>query len=364
MSAIKKTLVSGIQSSGKLHIGNYFGAIKQNIELGNSGEYDPYIFLADYHSMTSLTDATERLANTFDAACTYLAFGLDAERVTLFKQSDVPEVHELTWILNTVAPMPMLMLTHAFQDKISKNLEARIDAALNKRGVSESMVVLESSITAETLISDLKNTNVGLFDYPVLMAADILIYDGEVVPVGRDQEQHVEIARELAGKYNRTYKGGEQLKLPQAYIKKEVATVPGVDGGKMSKSKNNHIPLFGTPEDTKKRIMSIVTDSALPEDKKNPDTNNIYNIHKLFLTESEDMELRAKFENGGYGYKDAKEVLLSTFTNWILPYREKYEHFNSHPEIVREILKKGGVRARAKAEKKMEDIRQSTGLNK
>ena len=254
--AAKKILVSGIQSSGKLHIGNYFGAIKQNIELGNRDEYEAYIFLADYHSMTTLTDATERIGNTLDAACTYLAFGLDPQKVTLFKQSDVPEVHELTWILNTVTPMPLLMLAHAFKDQDAKN----------------------------------KNVSVGLFDYPVLMASDILIYDGEVVPVGRDQEQHVEIARELAGKFNRAY--GSLLRLPQSYIKKDVATVPGIDGVKMSKSKNNHIPLFGSPEETKKRIMSIVTDSANPEDKKNPDTNNIYNIHKLFLTLDEDIALR------------------------------------------------------------------------
>ena len=329
MSAIKKTLVSGIQSSGKLHIGNYFGAIKQNIELGNSGEYHAFIFLADYHSMTSLTDSKERQANTFDAACTYLAFGLDTERVTLFKQSDVPLVHELTWVLNTVTPMPMLMLAHAFKDHDAKN----------------------------------KDVNVGLFDYPVLMASDILIYDGEVVPVGRDQEQHVEIARELAGKYNRAYANGEPLKLPQAYIKKDVATIPGIDGGKMSKSKNNHIPLFGTREDTKKRIMSIVTDSASPEDKKDPDTNNIYNIHKLFLTESEDEELRAKFQHGGYGYKEAKDALLATFTDWILPYQEKYEYFNMQPNVVHEILKSGGEKARAKALTRMTEIRCATGLD-
>lgn len=324
---MKKTLVSGIQSSGKLHIGNYFGAIKQNIELGNSADYDAYIFLADYHSMTSLTDAKERMENTFDAACTYLAYGLDTQKVTLFKQSDVPEVHELTWILNTVTPMPMLQLAHSFKDHIAKN----------------------------------KNVNAGIFDYPVLMASDILIYDGKVVPVGKDQEQHVEIARELAGKYNRAYKG--TLKLPQACIKKEVATVPGIDGEKMSKSKNNHIPLFGTPEETKKRIMSIVTDSAKPEDKKNPDTNNIYNIHKLFLSREEDAQLRAKFENGGYGYKEAKEALYETFTKWNAPYQEKYNEFQSRPELVWEILKYGGEKARAKAQAKMRSIRIETGLD-
>lgn len=324
---MKKTLVSGIQSSGKLHIGNYFGAIRQNIELGNSADFDAYIFLADYHSMTSLTNTKERMANTFDAACTYLAFGLDPEKVTLFKQSDVPEVHELTWVLNTVTPMPMLMLAHAFKDHDAKN----------------------------------KDVNVGLFDYPVLMASDILIYDGEVVPVGRDQEQHVEIAREVAGKYNRAY--GNLLTLPQAFIKKDVAVVPGIDGGKMSKSKNNHIPLFAQEEETKKRIMSIVTDSARPEEKKNPDENNIYQIHKLFLTSEEDKALRAKFENGGYGYKEAKEALFETFTKWITPYQEKYDYYHAHPEIVKDILHAGGTKARRKAQLKMEKIRSATGLS-
>jgi tryptophanyl-tRNA synthetase len=328
MTTARKTLVSGIQSSGKLHIGNYFGAIKQNIELGNSDAYDAYIFLADYHSMTSLIDAGERRNNTFDAACTYLAFGLDPEKVTLFKQSDVPEVHELTWILNTVAPMPMLMLAHAFKDHDAKN----------------------------------KDVSVGLFDYPVLMASDILIYDGEIVPVGKDQEQHVEIARELAGKYNRAY--GELLKMPQAFIKKDVATVPGIDGEKMSKSKNNHIPLFGSPEDVQKRIMSIVTDSARPEDKKDPDTNNVYNIHKLFLTKEEDEVLRAKFKDGGYGYKEAKEALLKTYTNWLRSFEDKYQHYHSNPDEVYEILRKGGEKARRKAQEKMKQVRIATGLDK
>jgi tryptophanyl-tRNA synthetase len=328
MTTARKTLVSGIQSSGKLHIGNYFGAIRQNIELGNSDAYDAYIFLADYHSMTSLTDAAERRNNTFDAACTYLAFGLDPEKVTLFKQSDVPEVHEFTWILNTVAPMPMLMLAHAFKDHDAKN----------------------------------KDVTVGLFDYPVLMASDILIYDGEVVPVGKDQEQHVEIARELAGKYNRAY--GELLKMPQAFIKKDVATVPGIDGEKMSKSKNNHIPLFGSPPDIHKRIMSIVTDSARPEDKKNPDANTVYNIHKLFLNTEEDEILRAKFNDGGYGYKEAKEELLAVYTNWISSFEDTYHYYRSNPDEVYEILKKGGEKARGRAQEKMKHIRIATGLDK
>lgn len=324
----KKILVSGIQSSGKLHIGNYFGAIKQNVELGNSGDYESYVFIADYHSMTSLTDSKARLENTFDAACTYLACGLDTEKVTLFKQSDVPDHTELSWILSTLTPMPMLMLAHSFKDSEAKN----------------------------------KDINAGLFTYPVLMAADILMYDADVVPVGRDQEQHVEIARELAGKYNRAYV--ETFKMPQAYIKKDVATVPGVDGTKMSKSKGNTIPLFASDEEITKAVMSIVTDSARPEDKKNPDENNIYQIHKLFLTEEEDAALRARYTDGGLGYKEAKEICRDAIINFVAPMRVRYDYYQANPDEVWEILKNGGAKARARARVMMDKIRKDTGLDR
>lgn len=323
----KKVLVSGIQSSGKLHIGNYFGAIKQNIELGNSGEYESYVFIADYHSMTTLTDAKERLENTFDAACTYLACGLDPSKVALFKQSDIPSHAELSWILNTVTPMPMLMLAHSFKDSEAKN----------------------------------KDINSGVFTYPVLMAADILMYNANVVPVGRDQEQHVEITRELAGKFNRAY-GVDLFTMPQAYIEKEVATVPGIDGTKMSKSKNNHIPLFGTDEKIKKCVMSIVTDSARPEDKKNPDEQAVYQIHKLFLNEEEDRALRSRFEDGGYGYKEAKEKCAEAIIAYVSPMREKYEYYQSHKDEVYAILAEGKRRAHLRADEMMEKVRTITGL--
>ncbi len=327
MNNMKKVLVSGIQSSGRIHIGNYFGAIKQNIELGNSGDYDAYVFIADYHSMTTLANAKERIENTFDAACVYLACGLDTKKVKLFKQSDVPSHTELSWILNTLTPMPMLMLAHAFKDSEAKN----------------------------------KDVNAGLFTYPVLMAADILMYNADTVPVGRDQEQHVEIARELAGKFNRAY--GEYFKMPQAYIKKEVSTVPGVDGTKMSKSKNNHIPLFGSDEEILKAVRSIKTDSMMPEDKKNPDENNIYNIHKLFLSSEQDTELRAKYENGGHGYKDAKEDCARCIIDFVSPMREKYNYYQSHKEEVLEILFQGAKSANEKASMTISKIRKMTGLD-
>lgn len=324
----KKVLVSGIQSSGKLHIGNYFGAMKQNIDRGNSGEFDSYIFIADYHSMTSLTNKDERKKSTFDIACAYLACGLDTTKTVLFKQSSVQAHTELAWVLSTLTPMPMLMLAHAFKDKEAKNADI----------------------------------NAGLFTYPVLMAADILIYQGEVVPVGKDQAQHVEMTREIAGKFNRAY-DAEFFTMPQAYIKKEVEIIPGVDGEKMSKSKGNVIPLFGTNEEIKKAVMSIVTDSARPEDTKNPDENNIYNIHKLFLTEEENAKLRARYESAGLGYKEAKELLLESILTFITPKREKYDYYQNNPSEVEKVLEEGGERAREKAEKTMSEVRRLTGLS-
>lgn len=301
--------------------------MKQNIELGNTGDYESYIFLADYHSMTTLTDAKERVENTIDAVATYIACGLDVSKVTLFKQSDVPVHTELSWILNTVTPMPMLMLAHSFKDKEAKNAEV----------------------------------NAGLFTYPILMAADILMYNADIVPVGRDQEQHLEMTREIAGKFNRAY-NAELFTMPQAYIVKDVATVPGIDGTKMSKSKNNHIPLFCSDEELKKRIMSIVTDSAAPDEKKDPDTNNVYNIHKLFLTKEEDSVLRAKFTDGGYGYKQAKDDLLVTLMKWREGKIDIYNDLIAHPEKIKTMLEEGGQIAKKKADRTMEVVRKTVGL--
>jgi tryptophanyl-tRNA synthetase len=373
----KKILVSGIQSSGKLHIGNYFGAMKQNIELSNSGDYESYIFLADYHSMTTLTDAKERIQNTIDAVATYIACGLDVSKVVLFKQSDVPVHAELSWILNTVTPMPMLMLAHSFKDKIKfqhkmdgrviedNNME--ISHQLNELkhfGHPDTFGKLEESFWVD--VSELRKVNSGLLTYPVLMAADILMYNADIVPVGADQRQHLEMTREIAGKFNRAYTT-ELFTMPQAYIVEEVATIPGIDGTKMSKSKNNHIPLFCSDEELKKRVMSIVTDSATPSEKKNPDENNIYNIHKIFLTKEEDSRLRVKFEGCDvehpYGYKQAKDELLATLMKWREGKKEIYDDLIVHPEKIKTILKEGGKVAKAKAETKMEEVRKIVGLS-
>ena len=323
----KKILVSGVKPTGRLSFANYFGAMKQNINLTNSGEYENYIFLADYHALTTVRNGEELRNQTLEAAASYIACGLDVSKAILFKQSDVPEVTELTWVFNNLVTMPYMMRAHAFKDHEAKD----------------------------------KEVNVGLFDYPVLMASDILMYGADIVPVGADQKQHIEYARDIAGFYNRAY-DVEYFKLPKEFIVESVATIPGIDGQKMSKGYNNHIELFCSDEDLKKRVMSIVTDSATPEEKKNPDTNNIYNIHKHFLDEDENAVLRGKFENGGYGYKQAKEDLLITIMKWREGKKEVFDDLVAHPEKVMAILKEGGVQAKKKAEETMRDVRRQVGL--
>lgn len=323
----KPVIVSGIQASGRLHFGNYFAVVQPNIELANSGEFTPYIFIADYHALTTVKNGEDLRRATHEIVASYVACGLDLSKAVLFKQSDVPEHTELCVILNNVVTVPYLMRAHAFKDHEAKN----------------------------------KEVNAGLFDYPVLMAADILMYQADIVPVGSDQKQHVEYARDIAGFYNRAW-NVEQFKLPKEYIVEGVAMVPGIDGAKMSKSKGNVIPLFGSDEEVKKAVMGIVTDSAAPEDKKNPDTNNIYNIHKLFLTHGEDAELRAKFERGGYGYKDAKVELLVTIMKWRVGKKEMFDELMSSPAKIKKILDDGGKKARAQAQETMRAVRIQIGL--
>lgn len=319
-----KVLVSGIKPTGTLHLGNYFGAIKQYVGL--LPEYDSYIFIADYHALTTAKNKDELKRDTFDIACAYLACGLDPNKVTLFRQSDVPEHTELAWILNTVTTVPFLMRAHAFKDHEAKQ----------------------------------KEVNVGLFDYPVLMAADILIYGADVVPVGQDQKQHIEYARDIAGFFNRTW--GEFFKLPKEHIVSEVAGVPGTDGQKMSKSYGNVIALFGTEEEIKKTVMGIVTDSKTPDEKKNPDENNVYNIHKLFLNEEENKTLRGKYEQGGLSYKEAKEMLYNAILKHMAPMREKYKYYQEHKNEVYSILEEGGRHARAQAQETMKKVKEMIGL--
>lgn len=364
----KKVLVSGVQSSGQLHIGNYFGAIKQMVDLVNSGEYESYIFLADYHSMTSLTNKEERLKNTFESVATYLACGMNKKNVNIFKQSDVSSHTELAWIFNTVTPMSMLLLAHSLKDKdkISDSLLESIFNDLDKvqkDGLERFKEVIEHYINLRY-----NSINTGLLDYPVLMAADILIYNADIVPVGKDQEQHIEYTREIAGKYNRAYKTNT-FKSPKSFIQKEVATVLGIDGTKMAKSKGNQISMFATDEEIKKKVMSITTDSKLPNEKKDPDENNIYKIHKLFLNKEDDSALRDRFINSdkiAFGYKEAKEDLLKTILAYFKDMRKKYDYYTNTDKGRKEVMsvmKDGAKRANKKAVEMMKTVRKETGLD-
>ncbi len=322
--AEKKILISGVQPTAKPHIGNYFGAIKQFVDLQN--EYDSRIFIADLHAITSVQNKDELNINIQNVLLDYLAVGLDPQKVTLFKQSDIPEVTELNWIFNCITTMPYLMRAHAFKDAEAKN----------------------------------KDINVGKFDYPVLMAADILIQDADIVPVGSDQKQHVEITRDIADKFNRTY--GETFKLPKELIKNEVMTVPGIDGQKMSKSYGNTIELFAEDEEIKKGVMSIVTDSKSPEEPKDVDKDNIYALHKLFTEGPEFEDITERYTNGGISYKESKEILLKNITNFITPLREKRKALESNKNLVRSVLENGKNQIRPIVEKKIEEVRDKVGL--
>ena len=316
--------LSGIKPTGTLHIGNYFGAARQ-FTVMQEKNYEGFYFIADYHTLNTLPNPKDLTKNTFDIAVDYLAFGLDAQKSTIFLQSQIPEVVELAFILGNVTPMGLLQRAHSYKDKIAKDLPI----------------------------------NVGLFYYPLLMTADILLYDTAVVPVGKDQKQHVEIARDIAEKFNSIY--GETFVLPTPFIAEDVAVVPGVDGRKMSKSYNNTIEMFASKKVLKKQIMSIVTDSTPLEEPKNPD-NNIVKIYKLFATKEQILEMENKFKQGGYGYGHAKKELLEQLLEFFEPIRKKREDLEKNPDFVKEVLKKGALKAREIALKKIEQVRKAVGL--
>jgi tryptophanyl-tRNA synthetase len=322
----KQILVSGIKPTGNLHIGNYFGAIKQFVEMQNSGQFDSFVFLADYHALNSVSNGQEMRKLSFDLICAYLAAGLDPKKVTLYRQSALPAHTELTWIFNTLVTMPWLMRAHAFKDAEAKN----------------------------------KEINIGTFDYPVLMAADILMYDADVVPVGQDQIQHIEMAREIARKFNQHF--GEAFKEPKEIVKENVAVVPGIDGQKMSKSYKNVIPLFGSEEEIKKAVMGIVTDSKNPEYPKNTEEVIVYQIYKLFASESELTAMEKGLREGGMGYGEAKKILLEKILAYFAPMKKRYDEFQKKPKKVYAILEKGEKKARKISENKMLEVKKLVGL--
>lgn len=314
----KKILLSGVKPTGAPHLGNYFGAMKQFVDLSKDSDVESFVFIADYHALNFIQNKEEMKSNIVNILLDYLAIGLDKENVTIFKQSDVHVHTELSWIFNTLITMPYLMRAHAFKDAEAKN----------------------------------KEIVVGTFNYPVLMAADILLYGPDIVPVGKDQQQHVEIARDIALKFNNAY--GETFKLPEHKILENVSVVPGTDGQKMSKSYGNTIPLFAEYEDIKKCVMSIVTDSGsdIPE--------NVYAIHKLIRDEA---ELKTIYEENKGKYKILKDTLVEDLEKFIAPMREKRKELAGDMNRVLEILKKGGEKAKSIADKKMEEVREKVGVN-
>ena len=318
MSDTRPVLVSGVKPTGDLHIGNYFGAMRQFVELTKEGKYRPFIFVADYHALNTMQDAEEMRRRTRELVMAYLAVGLDPKDVVLFKQSDVPASTELCWIFDTITTMPYLMRAHAYKDSEAKS----------------------------------KDISVGTFNYPVLMAADILLYDAAIVPVGADQKQHVEYARDIAEKFNRVFKT-EVFTLPEPHIMSEVAIVPGTDGRKMSKSYGNVIPLFASREELTKAVMSIVTDSTggRPE--------NVYAIHQLFRSEQ---TLNPLYEEHQGNNKALKETLIEDLDRYLAPMRAKYEELKEDSSIVDEVLEAGKREARYVSEAKMEQVRKAIGV--
>jgi len=323
---MSKSILTGIQPSGRAHIGNYFGAIKPAIQLANEYEKS-IIFIADLHSLTTVQDKKLLKQYTFDLAVSYLAAGLDPEKTIIFKQSDVSAHSELSWILSTITPMGMLERATSYKDKKAKFQE----------------------------------TNAGLFTYPILMASDILLYSPDVVPVGKDQKQHLEIARDLASKFNHIY-GGSALKLPEPIISEETGIIPGIDGQKMSKSYGNTIPLFGSKKEIRKTIMSIVTDSKEVADKKDPETCNVFTLAKFFLSESEISNLAEKYRAGGMGYGDAKKILWEALEKTFTPMWEQEAELRKNPEKVYEILQQGAEKANRIASRQLEKVKKKVGL--
>lgn len=317
-------ILSGIQPSGKLHIGNYFGAMRQHIEL--QAENECFYFIADFHALTSSPDPAKLKANSLDVTADYIALGLDTDKTVFWRQSDVPEVTELTWILSCITPMGLLQRCTSYKDKVAQGL----------------------------------SPNHGLFAYPVLQAADILIYDSELVPVGADQKQHIEVTRDIAVRFNNKF--GEILVLPKEHIIESVAVVPGIDGRKMSKSYDNTIEIFEPEKQLTKKVMKIVTDSTPVEEPKDPDKCNVFALLKLVAEPEELAEWDQKYRAGGTGYGAAKKRLAELLIEYFKPYRQKRAELADNLDYVEQVLKAGAERAGAVARQTLSRVRRAVGL--
>ncbi|MEX1054964.1 MAG: tryptophan--tRNA ligase [Rhodothermales bacterium] len=321
-------VVSGIQPSGTLHMGNYFGALRQHIRLHK--EHEAFYFIVNYHALTTMHDREELRRYTIEVALDYLALGFDPDRAHLFIQSDVPQVTELAWIFYTLTPVSQLEKGVAYKDKIAQGL----------------------------------TPNAGLFNYPVLQAADILIYGGTLVPVGADQRQHIEMTRDIAQRFNRTFCPDDEpiFPVPDAHILDDVAVVPGIDGRKMSKSYGNTIGIFDEGSELKKKVMSIVTDSTPLEEPKDPATDNVFALIRLFADEKNRERIASAYRAGGYGYGHAKKELIGLIDDYFGEARERRKELARRPDYVRDVLATGGRYARERAETCMERVRDRAGL--
>ena len=322
----KKRILSGVQSSGTLHLGNYFGMMRPSIQMQEDDNNECFYFIANFHALTQLPEPALLRERTFNVALDFLACGINPEKTVFFRQSDVNEVQELSWILSCLTPMGLLERCHSYKDKLAHGQEA----------------------------------NHGLFAYPVLMAADILLYDSNAVPVGKDQKQHLEVTRDIAIRFNNRY--GETLVVPEPMIAEEVAVIPGLDGQKMSKSYNNAIEIFGEGKPIRKKFMSIVTDSTPMEAPKNPDTCNVFKLFKLMATPEEQEELRQRYLAGGMGYGHAKQALYEKYEEYFREARERRKELAANPKKVEDILQDGASRARKVARATLDRVRAAVGL--
>lgn len=324
-----KIVLTGIKPTGMPHFGNYIGAFKQTIELSKSNK--TFMFIADLHALNSVHDPKVIRDYTYQAAAFMIAMGTDLNNTVLFRQSDIPEIYQLNTLLMNLTPKGLMNRAHSYKAMMDKNAEAGqdIDAGVN----------------------------MGLYTYPILMSADILLYNSDIVPVGADQKQHVEFARDIAGYFNHTYK--PLFKLPEPLIRQDAGLVPGLDGRKMSKSYDNTISLLAPEAELKKKIMRIITDSKTPDEAKNPDESTIFLLHKHFATESESAEFAAMFRRGGMGYGTAKQILFDKVNSVLAEPRKKYEHLIANTDEIEEILQQGAEKAREVASKKIEEIKRA-----
>lgn len=320
-----KRILSGVQPSGQIHLGNYLGAIRQHIEMQK--DFECFLFIADLHALTTVRDPEKMRQYVMDLTKAYLALGLDPNKTVFFQQSALPEHPELCWILDTLTPMALLERAHAWKDAKTKGT---------------------------------KDTTVGLFNYPILQAADILLYKPDLVPVGKDQQQHIEMTRDIATKFNQTY--GETFKLPEPHIPKEVAVIPGTDGQKMSKSYGNTIDIFTDEKTLKKQVMGIKTDSTPLEKPKDPKKCLVFTIYSLIATPEETAALEKKYRKGGFGYGDAKKLLLEKTLDYFGPARKKFLELDKNPKIVQDTLLQGNKKAKQFAGKTLEEVKKKTGL--